>query len=712
MKHASEVRDRRVARLRAAGERWQRLTDRRAETVRRLRRGGPLAADAPAKVQQYLEREEAKQRAYARAGVTGTYFQERRIGRTLDLDEFPPDDIARKAGIPVGRLVEVSDEGEALEGFATGFLVAPGLMMTNHHVFGTAGECRGCGIQFGYELDEARQVIDGPVFGLDPDRFFFTSEPLDFSVVAVMPAALSGPRVLTEFNSHHLSPALGKILVGQTISIIQYPDGGPKKYGVRDNELLVAPAPDELFLQYTTDTLPGSSGSPAFNKDWEVVALHHSGVPEVKNGQILTIRGTPWTKGMPDSEIHWIANEGVRTSKLCDALISAAVEPRYRDAWADLIQTFQEDFSVLPAMQTAASPSPDSAVPNAASGPLSIVVNGPATFNFGAPALANAASTTPRSTTAVTASTAPELEKKLVFDPKYGTRPGYKDNFLKIKVPLPDVVAARKKELLKNGSAPLVLKYHHYSLVMNKSRRLQMWSAVNVDYTPSKRRKSRDDFGVDTWVPDPRIAGELQIEDQQLYDPAKKFDRGHIVRREDTAWGDTAQEEIFANSDSFHWTNCTPQHEQFNRAAFQFHGLWGQLENHIQSQAKNVGQRMSIFAGPILNNANDITHDFGGGMMRVPGRFWKILIVTEDANTPQPKLRAYGFVLDQRPAIKKFGLEKFSPGDMETFQVTIGDITKDAGVVFPKVVRDADAMAGAPDEARRIRIDTLEKVRI
>ena len=126
---------------------------------------------------------------------------------------------------------------------------------------------------------------------------------------------------------------------------------------------------------------------------------------------------------------------------------------------------------------------------------------------------------------------------------------------------------------MKN-SAPLVLKYHHYSLVMNANRRLQMWSAVNVDYTPSKRRKERKEFGTDTWIPDPRIAGEDQIQDQELYDPAKKFDRGHIVRRDDTAWGNTAEEEILANSDSFHFTNSTPQHEQFNRAEFGFHGLW------------------------------------------------------------------------------------------------------------------------------------------
>ena len=30
-------------------------------------------------------------------------------------------------------------------------------------------------------------------------------------------------------------------------------------------------------VQYLTDTLPGSSGSPVFDEQWNVVALHHSG---------------------------------------------------------------------------------------------------------------------------------------------------------------------------------------------------------------------------------------------------------------------------------------------------------------------------------------------------------------------------------------------------------------------------------------------------
>lgn len=35
---------------------------------------------------------------------------------------------------------------------------------------------------------------------------------------------------------------------------------------------------------YLTDTLPHSSGSPVFNSEWEVVALHHAGVQNKKIG--------------------------------------------------------------------------------------------------------------------------------------------------------------------------------------------------------------------------------------------------------------------------------------------------------------------------------------------------------------------------------------------------------------------------------------------
>ena len=33
-------------------------------------------------------------------------------------------------------------------------------------------------------------------------------------------------------------------------------------------------------VRYTTTTQPGSSGSPCFSADWQLVALHHSGDPK------------------------------------------------------------------------------------------------------------------------------------------------------------------------------------------------------------------------------------------------------------------------------------------------------------------------------------------------------------------------------------------------------------------------------------------------
>ena len=46
--------------------------------------------------------------------------------------------------------------------------------------------------------------------------------------------------------------------------------------------------------RYKTNTNPGSSGSPCFNDDWELVALHHSG----ENRPQPT-----WNEGIPFSAI-------------------------------------------------------------------------------------------------------------------------------------------------------------------------------------------------------------------------------------------------------------------------------------------------------------------------------------------------------------------------------------------------------------------------
>src|SRR5262245_48649326 len=75
-----------------------------------------------------------------RAKVDSTAYRElrraaeRQIGATLDFADLPPDEQALKAGRPVVRLVTLGAAGTVPEGFATGALIAPDLLLTNHHV--------------------------------------------------------------------------------------------------------------------------------------------------------------------------------------------------------------------------------------------------------------------------------------------------------------------------------------------------------------------------------------------------------------------------------------------------------------------------------------------------------------------------------------------------------------------------------------------------
>lgn len=120
------------------------------------------------------------------------------------------------------------------------------------------------------------------------DAFFLSDETLDIAIVAVAPTVLLGQGSLDAYGTVRLIPAQGKILVGHPVSIIQHPGGQAKHWAVEQNKLLLEPGDADLFLTYSTDTQEGSSGSPAFNFDWELVAVHHSGVPRRVNGNIMT----------------------------------------------------------------------------------------------------------------------------------------------------------------------------------------------------------------------------------------------------------------------------------------------------------------------------------------------------------------------------------------------------------------------------------------
>src|SRR5262249_55379163 len=224
-------------------------------------------------------------------------------------------------GVAAARAIcrlELKDLTSRLVGYATGFLIGPSVLLTNNHVFGQTSDARNSVADFDYELDVQGNERASVHFALQPDRLFYTNPTLDFSVVAVADRSIDGSRAVTDWGWHVLSGEPGKADPGEYLTIIQHPAGELKQVCVRENKLLKY-LTDTVW--YMTDTLAGSSGSPAFNRFWQVTALHHSGEPKKDSqGRILTKDGKVWDESMDESLIAWEANEGIRVSSIVSDL--------------------------------------------------------------------------------------------------------------------------------------------------------------------------------------------------------------------------------------------------------------------------------------------------------------------------------------------------------------------------------------------------------
>jgi pimeloyl-ACP methyl ester carboxylesterase len=242
--------------------------------------------------------------------------------------------VAAKA---VGRIVSTSTG----QGFGTGFLIAPGVLMTNHHVLQNSHAASRASVQFRYELEIDSRQTTGHCFTLEPQRLFHANERLDMAIVAVAPVSEDGVS-LEDFGHLPLIGVEGKIRKGQPVNIIQHPLAGRKQVVFRESLLTALPPDNDHVAHYTGDTQPGSSGAPVFSDLWEVVALHHSGVPDqTESGHYVTVDGGIWNPSAdPEMKtVKWIANEGIRVSRLV-AHLKTVADRMSRDgtAGAELIE--------------------------------------------------------------------------------------------------------------------------------------------------------------------------------------------------------------------------------------------------------------------------------------------------------------------------------------------------------------------------------------
>ena len=284
----------------------------------------------------------------------------------------------------------------------------------------------------------------------------------------------------------------------------------------------------------------------------------------------------------------------------------------------------------------------------------------------------------------------PQAEEAIVVDPDYSNRPGYDPSFLEtIDVPLPRVSKAMEQDTArvrsdaqKNGD-PFELAYYHYSVYMNKRRRTAWFSAANID------GDHRPDIGKrrgDRWYTDPRILRSEQI-GQEAFEPG--IDRGHLTRRQDTAWGSDVASATLANNDTFHFTNCSLQASPFNQGKDRWQGLEQFL---LEQHAKKERRRLVVITGPLFA-ANDPVYknDRMNYSVRCPLQFWKICVLIRRDGTPS----ATGFVLGQEDIQNLPGFEEAF--DVAATQIRVADLEERTGLDFGDLKKfDHFAAGGVP----------------
>lgn len=142
--------------------------------------------------------------------------------------------------------------------------------MTNHHVVSSEDDIANTRIIFNYEEDTNGNTKNTKSFKIDSNSTWYTSpvQKLDVTIFKL----LATNEDLEEFEYLFLKKI--SIEKNNFVNIIQHPGGQFKQISLYHN---IVTNVKVRIIQYLTDTMPGSSGSPVFNSSWEVVALHHSG---------------------------------------------------------------------------------------------------------------------------------------------------------------------------------------------------------------------------------------------------------------------------------------------------------------------------------------------------------------------------------------------------------------------------------------------------
>lgn len=163
---------------------------------------------------------------------------------------------------------------EAGTGIATGFMVSPSLLLTNHHVVENFEAIdRQLSFEFNYQVNERGSPQARETFAAE--SIIRQNPQLDYALVRIKPNIVPlepAPRFAgTVWGTISLPQSQIFLQEGKPVNIIQHPQGRYKEIAIQNNHIVTL---TENVVRYQSDTEAGSSGSPACNNRWQLVALH------------------------------------------------------------------------------------------------------------------------------------------------------------------------------------------------------------------------------------------------------------------------------------------------------------------------------------------------------------------------------------------------------------------------------------------------------
>ena len=164
--------------------------------------------------------------------------------------------------------------------YGTGWLIAPGVVITNHHVIDARdkqqGEPDAAPADFQAQAQQVEawfdhtQEIGGNPLKCTGARLLDSDKTLDYTIIELTEASKVADR--PPLRLIRQAPVLAR---GSRMNLVQHAKGGPLQYAIRNNFFVrTGETPDSLL--YQTDTEQGASGSPVCDDRWQVVGLHRA----------------------------------------------------------------------------------------------------------------------------------------------------------------------------------------------------------------------------------------------------------------------------------------------------------------------------------------------------------------------------------------------------------------------------------------------------